>query len=267
MDRYLFILLVVWAFISLPANASTSCFQTQLGTQQCTVSVDLNQFTESAFQMQEQSQWCWAASIAMVFAYNGHYVDQARIVSEAYGTSLANLPAYGSTMSAQLNRDWIDNSGREFRSRVNGLYDFQAGVFGLNNAGIVTSMERGQPLIIGALGHAVVLTSVTYFPTPFGPNIVAGEAFDPWPGRGYRSLSVPELTTVENGGGLLYAATVDVSSGGSNGIVAGPTPGAQSPISSGGAGAMGLSWLLILAALAVIRVGRDIGRLSTLSLR
>ena len=42
------------------------------------------------FASQQASQWCWAASISNLFAYHGHDVSQARIVSEVYG-SVANM--------------------------------------------------------------------------------------------------------------------------------------------------------------------------------
>ncbi|MCA9618476.1 MAG: twin-arginine translocation signal domain-containing protein [Myxococcales bacterium] len=39
---------------------------------------------DAARNQQRQSQWCWAACIAMVFQYNDHPVSQRRIVEEAY---------------------------------------------------------------------------------------------------------------------------------------------------------------------------------------
>src|SRR4051794_26288549 len=91
--------------LHLAASASTTCVQTPAGPL-CTAQVDFTRFAQTAFQTQQQTQWCWAASIAMVFSYYGHPVSQSRIVSEAYG-GIVNVPALtGSVMAQALNRSW-----------------------------------------------------------------------------------------------------------------------------------------------------------------
>ncbi|MFO0693775.1 MAG: papain-like cysteine protease family protein [Polyangiales bacterium] len=145
---------------------------------------------------QERSQWCWAACVSMVFGYHGHPTSQERIVEEAYG-SLLNMPAAPATLLAALNRDWVDDEGRRFRSisspgTTNVVYAAQ-------------DLARNQPLILGTHGHAVVLTALEYaapyLATPWGPQLgtpAITEAIvrDPWPGRGRRDLTLDEWNSI-----------------------------------------------------------------------
>lgn len=206
--------LLVWvAGLLVTANgraiAETACQQTPQGTL-CTSEVNFTQFTEQAYMSQLQSQWCWAASISMLYAYYGHPVSQSRIVTEVYGSE-QNLPAMaGITIANQLNRCWTDDNGDSFTSRVTGAYDPQFGVYTLTNAQIVSELDQDHPMIIGARTHAMVLTLVQYFQTPSGPNIVAAGVFDPWPGIGARALEMDELYPIESGGSLRFAATARI---------------------------------------------------------
>ena len=141
---------------------------------------------------QEQSQWCWAACISMVFAYHKHPVAQTRIVKECYGR-LINLPADPWTMLRALNRVWIDDNGKKFRARSSGGTT--------DPASAARDLVENRPLILGTRGHAVVLTSLqysaAYYATPLGlrlgPVVITGAVVrDPWPGRGRRVLTPRE---------------------------------------------------------------------------
>jgi hypothetical protein len=197
------------AICTTVSHGYTSCYFDGIGAR-CRSEVSFNQFVQSSYQPQYQSQWCWAASISMLLSHHGHAVNQARIVSEVYGSPV-NMPAmYGGVISQQLNRTWLDDASVQFQSRVVGLYDYDAGIYGLSNAQIVNSLHNGDPLIIGNQTHAMVLTAIDYYQTPFGPNIVAGGVFDPWPGIGARSLQPNELVPIANGGSLRYLAAVSI---------------------------------------------------------
>jgi hypothetical protein len=152
----------------------------------------------------------------MLYAYYGHPVAQARIVSDVYGGP-ENIPAgTGYTIAGELNRCWVDDAGGEFASELTGVYDADWGVNALTNQEIVAELAAGHPLIIGARTHAMVLTAVQYQETPYGPNIIGAGVFDPWPGVGARALYPDELVAVENGGSLRFLATArvfDVSDG------------------------------------------------------
>lgn len=195
-----------WA---MRASAAGSCFPQGNG-QICDVGVDLRDLMVAA-QPQFQSQWCWAACIATLFAHHGHPVQQQRIVSEVYG-SPANMPAMaGSVIAQQLNRRWRDDRGQVFQARLGPAYDFDAGYVGIQNAQIIRELIAGNPLVMGAGSHAVVLTALRYFENPWGVQIVGGMAFDPWPGRGVRPLAPAELVPMHLGGALRFLATARVS--------------------------------------------------------
>jgi hypothetical protein len=187
--------------------ASTSCLPTGL----CTSQVDFSQFAQTAFQTQQLPEWCWAACISMIFAFYGHPVSQARIVSEVYGAPV-NMPAvYGVQLASQLNKKWTDDSGACFRARLSGVYDAQAGVDTLTNADLVNELDGDHPVVIGSGGHAMVLTAMQYWHTPGQPTVVSCGVFDPWPGRGARTLSPPEMLRTDMGGELAFVATARVT--------------------------------------------------------
>jgi hypothetical protein len=208
------VLLLAISFLAASASqARTTCTDTTNG-RLCQAELDFATFAEAAFDTQYQSQWCWAASISMVFAHYGHPVSQARIVSDVYGSPV-NMPAQaGIVIAQQLNRAWVDDNGATFTATLTGAYDFDAGVAALTNQQIVGELAAERPLVLGNKTHAVVLTAVQYFETPQGPNIVSGGVFDPWPGVGARSLSSAELIRVDFGGDLRFLATTRVVEGG-----------------------------------------------------
>lgn len=178
-----------------------------------TSQVNLSSPTSAHLSPQEQSQWCWAATISNVFAFHGHPVSQARIVSEVYGLPANFRSGAYSNISALLNRTWIDDNGVPFSSRVNGLFDVMAGVQTFNNNQIRQSLDSNEPLVVGTTTHATLLVSMSY--TLQAGNVSSVQAvgvFDPWPGQGFRNLSVAEATPVYNGGTLMFVAWVSVSS-------------------------------------------------------
>ena len=186
------------------AVAATQCGITAQGPV-CRSQVNFSEFHQTAYQNQRSSQWCWAACIAMVFAFNDHPVSQQRIVREAYG-SLINWPAPGMVIARALQRRWRDDDGDEFQVRIDGLYDSGAGILATDNARIVRALDQDRPLIIGARGHAMVLTALDY--QHFQNSIVpkAAGVFDPFPGRGPRGLMPDELVPTHQGGSLQFIA-------------------------------------------------------------
>jgi hypothetical protein len=61
-----------------------------------------------------------------------------------------------------------------------------------NNATAIDDLTDNHPLLIGALGHAVVLTAVTFYPTMQGPQIVDAIVRDPWPTAPPRRSLTPQ---------------------------------------------------------------------------
>ncbi|KFX27348.1 hypothetical protein KR96_18875 [Ralstonia solanacearum] len=54
-------------------------------------------------------------------------------------------------------------------------------------------LAMGEPLIIGSMGHAMVLTGMRFSRDMMGQGwILAAQVRDPWPGKGGRILSQTE---------------------------------------------------------------------------
>lgn len=205
------VLATIICIFTFSAFAKTTCGPVYPNGQNCTSEVEFSKFAES-FAAQEQSQWCWAAVISMIFDYHGHPVAQGRIVETLYGRRI-NLPSgNGYNMASRLNSDWVDDNGKRFSARLTAAYDSMAGVHRMTNAMIVRELDQGRPFVIGTNGHAVVATQVTYVRGPWPqPVITSIGVFDPWPGRGSRSLTQAEILPVERGGVLQFAATSVIS--------------------------------------------------------
>ncbi len=132
---------------------------------------------------QENSQWCWAASIQMVFGYYGVDITQSQIVSRTYGTdyrgNLPDWPASFRTIHANLNNWSIDNNGQYYEVSAN------MGMGTPSPAFLVEELSNGRPLILGYNtgqgGHAVVVTALSYYPTVYGPQVQTIIVRDPWP--------------------------------------------------------------------------------------
>lgn len=163
--------------------------------ERCTVGIQSISFQQA---YQQQSEWCWAAAISMLFEFHGHKISQQRIVQETWGV-VTNMPAQPAQILNDLNRSWKDDSGVAFRS--------QGDMRTVNIYTAVDDLKNDNPLIIGALDHATVLTAITG-----DTNMTTGAwqidqviVRDPWPGNGGRRA----LTPME-WGNLAFAARVRV---------------------------------------------------------
>ncbi|HAS41410.1 MAG TPA: hypothetical protein DCS93_13075 [Microscillaceae bacterium] len=134
---------------------------------------------------QNNTQWCWAASIQMVLRYYGVYVTQEQIVERTFGVKrngqLPNLTASPEIITANLNKWGVDNKGQKYRVKA---------VWGQNAPApnvLLKEMKANRPVIIGYEGpqggHAVVVTAVGYADTRRGPAIEEIIVRDPWPSR------------------------------------------------------------------------------------
>ncbi|WP_081665835.1 papain-like cysteine protease family protein [Pseudogulbenkiania ferrooxidans] len=156
------------------------------GVQQCEAGIDSSvaAITAAAVGGQHLSEWCWAACIETVLTYYGHRVPQERIVRDTWG-SIVNLPGQPGQILADLNRDWTDENGEEF--------SVSGDAYSANAITAAQDLAQDMPLIIGTMGHAMVLTSLVYVRDSFGRgNVNAAIVRDPWPGRGRRVLTPQE---------------------------------------------------------------------------
>jgi hypothetical protein len=147
----------------------------------CTTGISSMTFKQA---FQQRNEWCWAACISMVFEYYKHAVDQQRIVKETWGT-VADMPGMPGDIMRDLNRRWTDDGGRAF--------ECQADTFSANADTAVQDLINDHPLIIGALGHATVLTAITSEVDMATSQYEIREVIvrDPMPGRGGRRQLTP----------------------------------------------------------------------------
>jgi hypothetical protein len=140
------------------------------------------------------SQWCWAACMEMVFAHYGYTVPMERIVEEVYG-SRVNLPAMSWTIVQHLSRTWEAEDGQSFDCQCDVLWDASTGVARPAPDQIASQyLNLEMPLIIGTLGHAMVLTALSYTKHAIWTNhgwVMSAVVRDPYPGRGGRRVLTP----------------------------------------------------------------------------
>ena len=170
--------------LATPAAAEQVCNAfDNTGMQQCEagISRDVASATAAAVGSQDLNQWCWAACIEMVFRFHGFHVPQERVVTETWG-QIVNMPAWPEQILDNLNRPWRDEQGRPFA--------VEADAYTANEYTAAQDLAANKPLIIGTMGHAMVLTSILYVRDHKGNGEVTGAVVrDPWPGVGRRQLS------------------------------------------------------------------------------
>jgi hypothetical protein len=174
-----------------------------------TVSIDLR---GAVFATQQDSAWCWAASIANLFAYYGYPVSQARIVSEVYGAPLNMRSGDYSNLARLLHRSWRDDRGRPFTSSLLAALDVPNGIDTMTNDHIRDALNANTPLVVGTTQHAMLVVGMHYTESNGRVSQVhAVRVFDPWPETGYRNLSAAEMTPATRGGTLLFIALARIS--------------------------------------------------------
>jgi hypothetical protein len=169
------------------ANALLQCtpynFQ---GIQQCEAGIDssIAHVTAMAVGGQHMNQWCWAACIEMIFRHYGYIIPQEFIVQQTWG-GIVNLPSQPDKILMNLNRPWVDANGNGF--------GVSGDVFSANHVTAAQDLSQDMPLIIGTMGHAMILTSLRYLRNQLGQgDVIAAIVRDPWPGRNRRVLSTQE---------------------------------------------------------------------------
>ncbi len=168
------------------AIAMLSCRPFGDGLELCEAGIDSQvlDVTAQGLGGQHQSQWCWAASVEMVFRYYGYYIPQGTIVQQTWGT-IGNMPGQPNDVLRTLNRSWIDANGKAF-SVVGDL-------FSANQVTASQDLLQNKPLIIETMGHTMLLTSLTFTRDQHGQSAVKSATVrDPWPGRGKRVLTPQE---------------------------------------------------------------------------
>lgn len=197
-------------------RATTRCSAADAqGYQQCVSGLELGK-TETV--RQRCNDWCWAACIQAVFSLQGRETAQEWAVEKIFGSSKCRTDGDGATpeqIIQAINGEWIDQYGFKFRAGAQALPDAalivstsvpgQGGSLATNMATqlffndgarqLVSELDRGNPLIIGAVGHATVLTAASYVKDRTG-NIRLTELIvrDPWAdNQNRRKLTAAEV--------------------------------------------------------------------------
>jgi hypothetical protein len=166
---------------------------------------------------QDCPQWCWAASISMIFASHKRAVSQRQLVMQTFGTDPYNpascAPLSSINIARDLTRQWTDEStGQVFQSRLTAAYDQFSNVVAINNAMIINELKNDRPLLICNRGHAMVLVGVDYRVHPWGPEIMRGGVMDPHPSRlGFHYLPYPEIVAGHVGGQMTFLGMVNTA--------------------------------------------------------
>lgn len=165
------------------------------GFRQCEVGVNVRVGTAR----QRCQNWCWAACVEAVFALNGYRVAQEDIVEKLYG-GLVCAPSSGAGITAAINGVWRNREGDSFTAVAEVLWDVQY-AFGRRDRveQAANELAQGYPLIVGALGHATVMTGMAYTLAANGTYRVDGIMVrDPWPGHPNRRLLTPQEAMATN---------------------------------------------------------------------
>jgi Papain-like cysteine protease AvrRpt2 len=165
-------------------------------------------------QGQQNSQWCWAASISMICKHHGYNLSQASIVSDQYGGPV-NMPGDDQVLQKELNKIWTDDDGKKFAISAK-IFSAALGTADLGNVAVVNELKSGRPLLNGSKSHATVTVRVDYVDTGADPAVQRVHVVDPWPGAAplpqmARFLQPDEMKAVQKGGSLRFLASVRIS--------------------------------------------------------
>jgi len=161
---HLFSAIIIIILLTIPAF-SQSIVQTQPGIFYAGIPTDEFEYfaAPEGEGKQRQSNWCWAACIQMVLNYHHIRVSQEEIVARCFG-ELIDTPANAPVIIQALSGWGITTDGKKAV--------ISASTFVYSGSDIVRDLAFKQPLIVGlktdnALGHACVLTAVSYSVNPY----------------------------------------------------------------------------------------------------
>lgn len=178
----------------------------------CTTAVRFDHVVRT-FDFQRTDRWGWAAAVAMIFSYYGYNVPQQKIVDRAYDGSF-DLSGDFVENARQLNRPWVDESGKQFDCTLRPLFAVTPYAEGVAIGQMIAALDAGQPVLLCDAHHAMVLTSLTYSNDPVSPLIKHAVVADAWPDHDHVHELDPADLTAPPVGRLHLAAIVQVYPGG-----------------------------------------------------
>ena len=129
---------------------------------------------------QRQTNWCWAACIQMVLNYHGVAVTQEQVVQRIFNGTVTNEPGRLDQILTALSGWAFSTNGRPVMLTSTSV--------AFSGSEIVTDLAMKWPIIVGVqmvpgkVGHAYVMTAVTYRVDKMNqPIFVSAILRDPWP--------------------------------------------------------------------------------------
>jgi hypothetical protein len=207
---------VAFTTAAAPAFGLEMCPNPGMSAGVCSALINPQRFqAQNTFDQQQESQWCWAASISMVCRFHGFHLSQKSIVTRIFSGTV-NMSGDDRVLTAALNNVWQDDDGRHLRISAD-VFSPMMRQSNVNNQRVVDDLKNDRPLIVGTRTHSTVVARVDYRPRPGDiPQITRVHVVDPFPGAAAppwyaRLLEADEMVPVLNGGSLRYLASIKVT--------------------------------------------------------
>lgn len=178
------------------AHSATSCGPSErAGVERCVAGVSTATMMRMQ-QLQEASNWCWAASISMLLRRYDLDVPQRAVVQAHLGNT-ENVPIAVDAMQRLVDRRWTDAQGRTLVASVKPLPAWRMSL-GVVAPEVLADLGEEKPVMLGAEKHAVLLVQVIYDRVAGGTGrageiqLVRAVVLDPRSPGGVRSLRSSE---------------------------------------------------------------------------
>lgn len=179
------------------AAAETSCAPAATpGIERCVSGLSAASLSR-IYQAQQASNWCWAASVAMILRRYGLVVPQEQVARTLLGQP-ANERVGIEGMAKLLSGGWRDATGHAGVASSELLPPWRQAL-GVSAPEVLQDLADDKPLLIGAQQHAMVLVQVTYerridgkAATPTGTRLLRALVLDPGSSNWLRTLQADE---------------------------------------------------------------------------
>lgn len=198
-----------------PALAYDECWNDAAYGPLCQAGIRSADFRRVA-SWQHTMVWCWAATLEMIFRWNGVGISQENIVAQTYGGLIpTTIDPYRLMVSTR--RSYYDDGGMPF-DVTSQVFSAEFGVQTLDNSDIVRELRAENPLVICNASHMMVLIGAAYRDTWSGiPEILQAWVSDPFPfaqwapdmGPGFRYLPPADIVPAPHGQ-MHFISTVSV---------------------------------------------------------
>ncbi|HTQ15028.1 MAG TPA: hypothetical protein VMH86_14220 [Rhizomicrobium sp.] len=214
MDRRAFLGGALGLMAPASALAAGKCVSVAYGGV-CTTALRFDAALRS-FDFDRYDRWGWTSAVSLIFAYYGYRVAPETIVDKAYDGTFGLTGDFVEN-ARQLNRPWVDETGKAFECVVRPIFAMTPYAQNVAIGEMIGSIDRGQPVLLCDLRHAMVLTSVTYRNDPVSPQVKRAEVVDAWQDNEHvHVLDAADLTAPPDGR-LHLAASVAVYEAGTPG--------------------------------------------------